>query len=1416
MANQYLSPVPQLDSGYSFEEWVEVLDTWMTSNDIQDEPKKRAIFLTNLGSKAYHTLRSLLQPQKPVDKTYKECVDALQNHFSPKPTEIVQRYKFYTCTQASTETIPQFVAKLRQSSEGCNFRDLNTMLRDRLVVGCRDHAIQRKLLSEHNLTCEKALSIATAMEVANQDLEQLRTIGKAAGHDSVHVHPELHKVHTEAHAQAPRGKQYKPGKSNAFQPKTPKQRNPNKPAGQQDKKCWRCGGTSHPAYSCRFKNETCHQCSVVGHTQSQCASVQAFRKARKQKASHYMEGNDSDSPDDSPHPESMSHITDSTLNKLSKNEPYHVSVKVNGKPIRMEVDTGSPWTIVSAETFRQIGSAQVKQSNAKLNTYTGDKVPIVGEAIVEVGFSPDQAPHGQIHKLPLLVVEEGVSLLGRDWLQKSPELLAQLANQNAPDASQSSMHNLQDVLQEVLNKHAELFDDSTVGVLKGYQAKVYPQEENNGAKFYKAAPVSYAARKQIDRALDRLLEDGIIKPVKTAEFACPIIAVPKPDGKMRICGNYKLTANKVLKVEQYPLPTLEDLLQELEGGEKFTKLDLSHAYHQIELDPEARKYTTINTLRGLFEYTRLPFGIASAPAMFQRTMEGLLADIPMCKPYLDDIIISGKTDEDHLENLEAVLSRLESNGLRLKKEKCELMKDSVDYLGHRLDKNGLRPLQDKLDAIRRAERPVNQSQLQAYLGLLGYYRKFIPNLSQEIAPLTEMLKAEFRSTSSGKGSRKPDPKFNWGKKQEQAFQKSKRLLQSDSILTHYDPAKPILLQTDASPYGLGAVISHVEPDGRERPIAFASRTLKPSEVNYAQYEKESLSIIFGLKKFHKHLHGRSFTIVTDHKPLIGLFGDRKPASPMASARVARWHMILSAYDYAIVHKEGKRHQNADALSRLPLRQDQSVWAHPMLAELDELPPVQINMMEIDSRPVEADEVRTCTKKDPVLTRVTAYILHGWPNPKNVPPEFKAFVQKKEELSIEDDIVLWGHRVVIPDNKEMRNRIIDELHGTHPGIVKMKALARSYAWWPGIDKDLERKVRTCSVCQAEQRSPQATPIHPWEFPEKPWMRLHIDYAFIDNQDVLIVVDAHSKWIEAALVNKATAYATIVVLRRLFATHGLPETIVSDNGSQFVSEEFARFLSSNNIHHIQTAPKHPSSNGLAERAVQTVKKGVKKTAGDNLEMRLQKFLLMYRLTPQETTGKCPCELLLKRRTRSKLDQIRPDLSKKVKRKQTSMKSRTDRRKDRRFDIRDKVQVKNFSSGPTWLYGKVVEIIAESMYLIELDDGRQVRRHVDQMRHYMPASTDDQVPQEGLNPAILPLENQIEPPLERFEKQPTDEHATSSQDEVEQTTETVEIPIESNTNTTPIVFTPNSDTTAKQVRTSQRQKKMPNKFQEFIVYR
>ncbi|XP_063970819.1 uncharacterized protein K02A2.6-like [Lytechinus pictus] len=1295
------------------------------------------------------------------------------------------------------------------------------MIRDRLVVGCRDIAIQRKLLSESSLTLQHALQTATAMEVADRDVEKLKVLSK--GTESPTVQKMEGRSQRKPFMSSSRKNTHQRQKQEVQE--KPSQKKQEKPASR----CWRCGSGDHGQSACRFKDEKCYQCSQVGHTRSQCEKIKQYR-SRKKYANHLNGEEGAELIENMPSGE-LRHLRGGMVNKMAKySEPFQTSLSLNGIQVNLEIDTGSPWTMMSQQDFHKLGHrADVKQANVSLKTYTESSVPIIGEAMVEVKFDASQPPK----KLTLLVVEKGVALLGRDWMQAAPEgiyrfLQNRLNLQTHVSNNPETVHKIQATLQDMLVKHKQVFDCSKVGKLEGYQAKVHPQDDGDKARFYKAAPVPYAMRQKIDEAIDELQDQGVIEPVKFADYACPIVVVKKPNGKVRICGNYKLTANKVLRVERYPIPSLQDMLQDLGGGQQFSKLDLSHAYHQIELDEQARKYTTVNTHRGLFQYTRLPFGIATAPALFQRAMESLLADIPMCRPYLDDIIVSGKTDEEHIANLQAVLHCLESNGLRLKREKCEFMMDSVEFLGHKLDQHGVSPLPDKIEAIKKTPRPQNQSQLQAYLGLLGYYRKFIPNLTKEIAPLITLLKAEYASVPKKQGDRnKADPNLKWGRDQERAFQKSKELVQSDTVLTHYDPSKPLLLQCDASPYGLGVVLSHVGTDGLEQPISFASRTLTRSEANYAQYEKEGLSVIFGVKKFHKYLYGRRFTIVTDHKPLLGIFGDTKPASPMASARLARWHMILSAYDYDIKYKEGKQHQNADALSRLPLADDETVWSHQSLAELDEQPPVQINMLDIDTRPVEADEVRRITKRDPVLARVTAYVMNGWPNPKSVPPELKAFAQKKEELSIEDDIILWGHRVVIPDNKQMRQRILDELHGTHPGIVKMKALARSFVWWPGIDKMLEEKVKTCTTCQEHQRSPPPAPIHPWEFPERPWSRIHIDYAYIDNQNVLIVVDAYTKWIEAIRVAHATAAATVTAMRRLFATYGIPETVVSDNGTQFVSEDFSNFLFNNNVEHVQTAPKHPSSNGLAERAVQTLKSGVKKTSGTSLEMRIQVFLMTYRITPQGTTMKTPSELMFKRRIRSRMDHVRPNLHKSVQKQQSAMKQAADKRsKMRQFKLNDTVLVKNFAAGPTWLRGIVTEKLNEVMYVIELQDGREVRRHVDHIRLYTISHGNDHDKEEmpdqntNLQPEILIQQTQY--PSQTTENPnmapSTSESLISNTEQsiADTTAMSQQVQTESLSDSDGAVM-PNMPNTKvmSERRMSNRKSKTPSKLRDFIVY-
>ena len=510
------------------------------------------------------------------------------------------------------------------------------------------------------------------------------------------------------------------------------------------------------------------------------------------------------------------------------------------------------------------------------------------------------------------------------------------------------------------------------------------------------------------------------------------------------------------------MPRIEELFSSLTGGKSFTKLDLSHAYLQVELEEASKEYVTTNTHKRLYRYNRLPFGVASAPVIFQRVMENLLQGFPNVCMYIDDILVTGENDLDHLQNLNTVLGCLKNAGIHLKQEKCKFMLSEVQYLGHTISAEGLKPSKSKVKAIEEAPVPRNVSELKSFLGLVNYYAKFLPNLASTLAPLYLLLNK--------------NTKWSWSKEHNATFQSIKSALKSTSLLVHFDSSLPIVLSCDASPYGVGAVLSHKISNTEEKPIAFASRSLATAEKNYSQLDKEALAVLFGVKKFHTYLYGRKFLIQTDHKPLTQLLGDSKAIPALASPRLQRWALTLGGYDYTIQYRKGVEQCHADALSRLLLPQKPSSVP---------VPEETVLLMEhLAFTPISATQVKVWTDQDPILSKIKQQLLAG--SPIDGGEETEPFKQRQTELSIEDGCILWGSRVVLPPRA--RDKMLTELHNGHPGIAKMKNLARCYVWWPKMDAALEQQVRQCVVCQNSRKMPPCGPLHPWEWPDKPPYRL----------------------------------------------------------------------------------------------------------------------------------------------------------------------------------------------------------------------------------------------------------------------------------------------------------------------------------------
>ena len=1233
--------IEELTEGTDLIEYSERLEYYFIANGVTDAEKKKAILLTVCGASTYSLLSNLCAPDKPKDKNYKDIIQLLKTHFYPKPLVIVERFKFWQVRQAANQNVRDFVSTLKKYSQYCEFgRFLDEALRDIFVIGLKSAVIQKKLLSKDGLAFQAAIEIAVAMEEAEK---QAQEISKSMSSD-------VNKLQLD----------------------------------METKSCFRCGKNNHPPEQCYFRDSECFKCKRKGHISRQCkinpsvstVGNQNLKFKKKSSKIRYVgenieSGSDSD---DTATPKQVWPV----MSLKYKDKPIVVKVKINGKVLEMELDTGASLTIISEEVYRRnFSEIALNPCDKLLRTYTGQNLKVMGELRVQVGYGK------QIKQLEMIVVHGGgPSLFGRNWLQ---EISLDWKEINLVYFHSSVDARLIDTLSKV-----KVFNDE-LGTVKGITGTL---KIKSGAKpkFYKPRSVPYALKDKIGEELDRLEQLGVLEKIAYSEWAAPIVPVLKPNGAVRICGDYKVTINPSLEVTEHPLPSASDIFANLNGGQKFTKLDLSNAYQQVTLEESSRNLVTINTQRGLYRYTRIPYGVASAPADFQKIMEKILEGLEGVQCILDDLIITGENEEQHLLNVINTLKRLDAYGIRLNKSKCVFMEESVIYFGFQIDKTGVRPTSDKVKAVLKMREPTNKEELQSALGIINYYRRFIPNMSTLVAPLNNLLKRGVN--------------WEWTKQCEEVYKQLKQMLVSSEVLVHYSPDKSLILEVDASPVGLGAVISH-EFNGTTQPIAYASRTLNAAERNYSQIEREALAIIFGLRKFHQYLYGRKFILYTDHKPLTFILGEKAGIPTLATSRLQRWAIQLSAYNYDIRYRNTKLNQNADTLSRLPIEEsldvndDSLFWCEEA---------ARVNQIQLENLPITAKKIALATRNDIILQRVSHFIATGWPERKDVlDSELLPYFNHRVELTIEEGCILRGIRVVIPSI--LQKDILCELHSNHPGIVRMKALARLHIWWPNIDSAIEVMVSNCTNCKLKSVNAPSSPVNPWIWPTKPWSRIHIDYAgpFLGEM-FLVVVDAHSKWPEVVRVSSATTETTINALRFLFSSHGIPEVLVSDNGSQFTSLEFECFLKNNGVKHILSAPYNPQSNGQAEAGVKSFKQTLKcrlKEPG-SLNLKLASLLLSYRTTPHSTTKRTPAELFLGRRIRSRLDLLKPSLENRIMKNASSKVTAP-----RGVEIGDVVLVRDYrKNGEFWVKGVVLYKLGPVTYHVQVGDLRW-KRHIDQIK-------------------------------------------------------------------------------------------------------
>lgn len=1196
MAEAFIRPPDPLNltacgnPAHSWEKWKRKFEIYLQATGMSEKPSQQRVglLLNHIGDQGleiHANFRFLPERQNPAGEDnlpaenrydYDTVISKFEDYFTRRDPQLMLREKFWLyLRRESGQSFDSWVNTVRQKAQECKFPTdfVDQAIRDKLTFTCQEDRTKLKLYDEGAaLKLDKTIQILSLKEATSRELKETKT----------------------ATIDAVEGRRI-------FSDQSQHRRREETGDDERKMKCKYCNYKHYLGKkNCPAAGKKCNKCHKMGHFAVVCRS-------RKQALIKEVEEM---SPEKQVFVGEIKSKVDKPPN-LSETG-WFIKLGVGNDDLIWCIDTGAQVSVMP--------ESQYKLNFGKMMS-TDKKLLGAGEANLNTTGCVDmKLTHGTLEVNERVYLVRGASklLLGLPaihklgLIHKSPGTYTVKAIAQRKDAGAPSLR----TKEEVMKEYPKLFKG--LGKMKG-EYTIRLKEEAIPFCLDTPRRISIPLLPKVQAEINRLLKLDVIEPVdEPTEWCAPIVVAPKPNEEIRMCVDLT-KLNKAVKRELYPMPTVETTLGRLSKGSIFTKLDANSGYYQIVLDPESRKLTTFITPFGRFMFKRLPYGISSASEVYQKRMDQILHDAKQTTCHVDDIIL-GTEPQMHDIRLKKVLDRLQDEGITLNADKCVFHATKLEYLGQIVGEDGVRQDPEKVKAIVDFQAPKDVSELRRFLGMANQLMKFTPDLAEHTKPLRDLLKKQ--------------NSWCWGQAQESAYDQIKRDLSSVKVLAMYDPNLETVVSADASKYGLGAVILQKQESGEVRPVAYASRTMTETECRYAQIEKEALAITWAVEHWKDYLVGlKKLRIETDHKPLIPLLSTK--TIDELPLRIQRFRMRLMRYDYDIAHVPGKLLYTADALSRGPLPNSDSGYTNQLLIDTECY--VQTVLLNLPASSSRLDEIRSELKKDDTLKVVMHNVKVGWPeNKKELFGPVNKYWNERATLSIHDDLLLKGDRLVIPE--VLRTDILRYLHDAHQGVTKMRENAKVSVWWPGLSRDIERVARNCNLCE-KYRKERIEPMRGTIFPKRPWSRIGADFFQHRGKTYLLTVDYYSRDVEICLVSRnVDTSETISKMKKIFSRHGICDILFTDNGPQFASSDFELFANEWKFQHITSSPKYPQSNGEAERAVQTIKSILNKCDDEYLA------LLTYRNTPLHN-GYSPAQLNMGRKLKTRIpchpDELIPKL-------------------------------------------------------------------------------------------------------------------------------------------------------------------------------